>query len=765
MASVDPQGAAVRSAGAGQPATGGAIDLWLVTAAGGSSFCLFFLELFAGKFLLPRFGGAPAVWVSCLAFFQVALVAGYFFSDRVCRLSALRLQFAIAAGLFAAAALTTVAITRQPDVLALGDGLARAMAVPLVLTCTVGPAFFTLATLTPLLGHWHTQRGLHDPASSPETDDAYRLYAASNAGSFLALVAYPLAIESRIGLARQAAILGALCLIVAAVTLTAGWRLTRDASRAIHDTPARSATPVGWRRWLHWALLAAVPASWLSSITTYATVEIAPLPLLWIVPLSLYLASFVIVFSNSGRVLRRFEPPVATAALGAVAFLLGGNVREPIWGVLAVHGVIFFTICVVLHGLLVDARPPAGQLTVFSLAMATGGALGGLFNALIAPLLFDAHHEFPLAVAAATGMLPPIVRGWPLRFRMAAFGAVAVGMAAVAGMLPVPPASRALSLVVLGVATVVSLLVLDRWERAGGIALVLLAAFWTIEQERHVLHRTRTFFGVLRVEASDNGPSRELVHGTIRHGVQLVSADPGRRRIPLAYYHPAGPLGSIFAALEQSTPSGRVGVAGLGVGTIAAYARPGQEFVFFEIDPAIVTIAGAAHWFSYLAESEGRCRIVIDDARLALARETDNAFDLLVIDAFTGDAVPTHLLTREALALYGRKLSATGILAVHISNRYLDLAPIVAALATDAGWMALDGMDRDVPADFARLPSRWMALSRTLETVRRVYETPTSSRWQWRPMLPAAGTPVWTDDQTSVTQGLFAKADAETLTP
>lgn len=756
MAAAERQGTAVRSAGDGPAVANRSLDRWLLAAAGCGSFCLFFLELFAGKFLLPRFGGAPAVWVSCLAFFQVALVAGYFFSDRVGRLSAPRLQFALVAGLFAAAALATLAVTRRPDLLAIGDGLARAVAVPVVLACTVGPAFFTLATLAPLLGHWHAQRCRQEPAEGPETGDgAYRLYAASNAGSFLALVAYPLAIESRVGLARQAAILAGLFVVVAALALTAGWRLTRDAARAGDDTPARSVPPVGWRQWLQWAFLAAVPASWLSSITTYATAEVAPLPLLWIVPLAVYLASFVVVFSTRGGSLRRLEPAVAIAALGAVAVLLGGNVREPIWGVLAVHCVVFFTICVVLHGRLVDSRPPAGQLTVFSLAMATGGALGGLFNALVSPLLFDAHHEFPLAVAAAAGMLPPVVRGWPLRVRLAASGAVAVGMAAAAGLLPGLPPSRVLWLVALVAAAIVSLLVLDRRERAAGLALVLLAAFWMTEQERQVLHRTRTFFGVLRVEASDNGPSRELVHGTIQHGVQLVSSDPDRRRIPLAYYHPAGPLGSIFAALEQSAGVRRVGVAGLGVGTIAAYAQPGQEFVFFEIDPAIVTIAGAAHWFSYLADSDGSCRIVVDDARLALAREPDQAFDLLVIDAFTGDSVPTHLLTREALALYGRKLTPDGILAVHISNRYLDFAPIIAALAAEGGWMVLDGADRDVPEDFARLPSRWMALTRSLENARRIDGNPTSPLWEWRPALPGPRALVWTDDRTAVTEALF----------
>lgn len=426
MAAPDRRGQAVLPDGT-RPAAHvqNAPDIWLLAAAFAGSLCLFLLKLFAGEFLLPRFGGAPSVWVSCLAFFQVALVAGYFFADRVGRLSAPRIQFAVIGGLFASTTLATVVIARRPDMLAIGDGVARAIAVPLVLTCTVGPIFFTLA---PLLGHRHAEQGRHDRGGDHGTGDvAYRLYAASNAGSFLALVAYPLAIENVAGLSRQAEIIAGLFLLVAGLTLTAGWRLTRHTPRSTHEQAMRSEPAVGWRRWLRWAFLAAIPASWLSSITTYAT----------------------------------------------------------------------------------------------------------------------------------------------------------------AGMVPGLPPSRSLWLVAIGVAALVALFAVDRRERAVSLALVLLAAFWMIEQERHVLYRTRTFFGVLRVEASDNGPSRELVHGTIRHGVQLVSGDP------------------------------------------------------------------------------------------------------------------------------------------------------------------------DVPEDFARLASRWMALTRSVDIAKRVYSTTTSPRWQWQPSLPGQRAPVWTDDRTSVTDALF----------
>ena len=736
---------------------------WTLAAACCGAFSLFVLELFAGKFLLPRFGGAPAVWVSCLSFFQVALVAGYFFSHRVGHTAAPRLQCWIVAFLFILTALATGMIARLPDPAAIGDGLPRVAAVPVVLAATIGPAFFTLATLAPLLGLWCTLSDRCDRAGNSGGErGAYGLYVASNAGSFLALLAYPILIENLLGLSRQTELLGLLFLMVAVCTLAAGWYMARLAPPAAGVLIARPDSTPGWRQVIHWTTLAAIPASWLSSITTYATAEVAPIPLLWIVPLAIYLASFILVFSRRGRDFRRLEPAAAIVGIVTVSVLLGGNVREPIWIVLSLHGLALLTLCIVLHGMLVDTRPPAEHFTVFSLAMASGGALGGLFNALVAPLLFDAHHEFPLAVAAAAGMIPPLTRSRPFHIRLLAAGAAAAGMALAAGYLPWLAPNRGLWLVILGAVTLVTLIVCGGWERAAGIAVVLFAAFVMIETERQVRYRTRTFFGVLRVEASDNGPSHELVHGSIRHGIQLVSDDRSRRLIPLSYYHPAGPLGSIFASLPQA---GQVGVAGLGVGTIAAYAKPMQDFVFFEIDPAVAAIACDKRWFSYLADTEGRCRIVIEDARLALGREPDRAFDLLVIDAFTGDAVPTHLLTREALNLYGRKLSPDGILALHISNRYLDLAPIVAALAADGDWMALDAADRDVPGDFARLPSRWMALTRSLAVTKRIYDSPTSPRWHWRPAIPHPHAPVWTDDRTSVTRSLLAPAAEDSSPP
>jgi SAM-dependent methyltransferase len=513
-----------------------------------------------------------------------------------------------------------------------------------------------------------------------------------------------------------------------------------------------SAGVIRWQ-WLRWAALAAVPASWLAAVTTRATVEVAPMPLLWVLPLAIYLASFVVVFSPAGRRLRHLEGWALLLAACLVVWMLAADVDEPIGSALAAHFIAFGVACVVIHGRLVDEQPPPHQLSTYYLALAVGGAAGGLFNAIAAPVLFDAHHEFPLAVAAAAG-LAPIVCRLNASVRLAASVAVVILLAVVLAAAPWLPLPRAGWIVLLAAAVAVAAVTLAGIERSLALLALMLAAFFVGEAALQVRHRERTFFGVLRVCASPNGPSHVLMHGAIRHGVQLLGDDPERRRIPLAYYNEAGPLGSVFAGLDALGRRGRVGVAGLGVGTVASYARPGDEFVFYEIDPAVARLAADGRWFTFLADCRGTARVVVDDARRALEREPDGGLDLLVVDAFTGDSVPTHLLTREAFALYGRKLRPDGVLALHVSNKYLDFVPVVEAVAAAGGWMGVYARDVDVGADAARIPSEWVALSRSLEAVQAIYARPTSDRWTWRPCAESPTAAPWTDDRTAVIEAL-----------
>lgn len=729
----------------------------LLFAAFCSSACLFLLELFAGKLLLPRFGGAPAVWISCLSFFQVTLVAAYATAHAISRRAPPRLQVAVVATLFITAGMMSLVMDRIPPVMASAGVLPELVKVPAVLACTVGPAFFTLATLAPLLGHWHAML-VGDRGGKGKEHAAYGLYAAGNLGSFSALLAYPFLLEPMVGLKRQATFLWVMFAVVGLLTFVSGRRAFATAHVTQSGNAEPTTNPVSWRHWLRWVLLAAVPASLLASVTTHLTVEIAPLPLLWIVPLAIYLGSYVLVFSRARPWFQRYESVAMIVTLPFVIWLVNCDVREPMKLVLLAHCALFSVICIALHGMLADDRPPVAQLTTFYIAMACGGALGGLLNATFAPLVFDAHYEFPIALAAAAGLLRVSCRERSPATRLIAASVATAFWALATGCIPGLPIHWSLSMVGSIAAAAIGLRFFQGWERTLAITILLLGGFWVSESSRQVIYRTRTFFGVLRVAERANGPSRELIHGSIRHGAQLISSDPERRRIPLTYYHPAGPLGSIFGGLRQCLDLRRVAVAGLGVGTVASYAEPGQEFVFVEIDPAIVRISRNDEWFTFLADCQGRARIVVDDARLAFSQESDGSFDLLLVDAFTGDSVPTHLLTREALALYGRKVSPHGVIAMHISNRYLDLAPVVEALAADGGWMALDGDDRQVPTDVARLGSRWMVLSRSPETLRAVYANKTSDRWGWRPAVGRAVGTVWTDDRAPVADALISSA-------
>jgi len=733
-----------------QPVVPWAAAAVAIAAAAAASAGLFLLELLAGKMLLPRFGGAPGVWISCLAFFQVALVAASLHADRLVRRRGPRFQLAVQAAVFATAA------AAAPAGLAFAASWARpeaAVPLPLLvlatLTAGVGPVFFAVATLSPLFGHW---RSLWPDARGAGSRAAYGLYAAGNAGSFAMLAAYPTLLEPRAGIGQQIDLAARLFVAVALLTLAVGGLTIRLARHPAAAVPV--AADVGWRSWLGWAALAAVPASWLACVTTHATVEVAPVPLLWVVPLAVYLASFVVVFSAGGRRLAPFEGAGLLAAAALAAWLVAADCDEPAWLVLPAHLAAFGVACVCIHGMLVDRRPASAALSSFYLALAVGGACGGLFNALVAPLVFDAHHEFPLVIAAAAGLAPAVIR-WRVATRLVIGGlatATLVGVLLAAPWLPVPRAGW-LALLAAAVATLA--VVLSGRARALALGTLLLGTFFVGETSRQVLHRDRTFFGVLRVCGSANGPSHVLMHGGIRHGVQLLGDDPARRRIPLAYYNEAGPLGSVFAGLDALGRRGRVAVAGLGVGTLASYARPGDEFVFYEIDPAVAGIAADGRWFTFLADCRGTARVVVDDARRALEREPDGGLDLLVVDAFTGDSVPTHLLTREAFALYGRKLRPAGVLALHVSNKYLDFVPVVEAVAAGGGWMGVYARDVDVGADAARIPSEWVALSRSLEAVQAIYARPTSDRWTWRPCAEAPTATPWTDDRTAVIEALW----------
>lgn len=523
-------------------------------------------------------------------------------------------------------------------------------------------------------------------------------------------------------------------------------------------------TPHSAFRILRWVVLSALPSSLLLGVTTHLSTDLAPVPLLWAVPLALYLLSFVIVFARwpagPHRLVGRLTP---TLLVFVVLSLLTGA-AEPMGLIAGLHLAAFFGVCLVCHGELARDRPPAEQLTAFYFWMSLGGVLGGLFNALAAPVLFHklGMVEYPLAVVLAGLVRPRGDGGGPPRagdllWAAGLFAAAAVLVLLVPGWVPVPadgdsPAATAARLVrgglMYGLPAAVAFALVRRPVRYA-LCLAALFAAGTLDPGPlgQTLHMERNFFGVVRVTRSADGRFVRLVHGTTLHGQQR--ADESGPPRPMTYYHEKGPVGHLFRALPADRLR-RVGVVGLGTGAVAAYARPGQDWTFYEIDPAVVRIARDPRYFTFLSSCRAdACEVVLGDARRQLARVPDGTLDLLILDAFSSDAIPVHLLTREALALYVRKLAAGGVLLLHVSNVHLDLPPLVARLAADhapplAVRYCQDATTESERAD-GKTASQWMVLARSDADL-----GPMAGGPHWQPVAGPKPGPVWRDDFANV---------------
>jgi hypothetical protein len=508
-----------------------------------------------------------------------------------------------------------------------------------------------------------------------------------------------------------------------------------------------------------WVALAFVPSSLLLGVTTYLTTDLAPVPMLWAVPLMLYLLSFILAFANppawAGRGCALALPPGIVLTVGLTALLRVRPTAAPHWVSFAVHLATFFLAATACHAELARRRPPPNRLTAYYLMIALGGALGGLFNALVAPLVFTWAAEYPLGLAAAALLVPaagsPGPGGRAARALDLALPLLLAGLSYAVlrywGVLwaATPPAFLPLAFLA------ACLLFIRRPLRlAFGLAAVAVVITDCQDADRHVVLRERNFFGVLRVMEDYPPGMYTLVHGNVYHGMQRRSRDVPERVTPLLYYSPTGPIGAVFRAYDGAPVTGRVGVIGLGVGSLAAYGKPGREFTFFEIDPAVDRIARDTRYFHHLEDCAARWRVVLGDARLSLAREPDGAFGMIVLDAFSGDAIPMHLLTREALRLYLSKLADGGLVALHVSNDYLDFEPVVGSLARDAGLVGLDRNEdlRQIPPGElkrGRQPAHWIVLARRPSDLARLADRP-----GWRPLEARPGASVWTDSYSDL---------------
>ncbi|HEU4597493.1 MAG TPA: fused MFS/spermidine synthase [Pyrinomonadaceae bacterium] len=769
-----------------------------------SAFLLFWVQPLAGKILLPLLGGTPAVWNTCLLFFQAVLLAGYAYVLVVTRrLRTTRAQVLLHGALLVGAALFM--LFGVSDVLASGDvptGGSPAGWLLKALLLTAGPPFFVVSATAPLLQKWFS----HTRAAS--AGDPYFLYAASNAGSLSALLAFPLLLEPNWTLAGQRvswawgyaalAVLIAACAVAALRTRTTfeteqegksdaddereasaeGERVEVTGSlREAGDGGDEEARRVTLKQRARWALLAFVPSSLVLGATTYITTDVASAPLLWVIPLTLYLLSFVLVFARrtllSWRLMARLLP--GAGIIITLIYLSGAT--EPAWFLILFHLVFLFIAAMVCHGQLAEERPPAAHLAEFYLFVSIGGALGGFFNAIVAPLLFDSVAEYPLVILLACYLRPAMRAG---RFGLPRFGGTKKGIEVVEDEedggaadssvtwrdVAYPAGVGILTAVLIAVAvefeleTVeklaltlgLPLLVLNHFfaprplRFALGLGAVMLASLLMSEPSGWTLYAERNFFGTIRVTRDEEDSMRRLSHGSTLHGRQYT--DARRACEPLSYYHRRGPLGSLFESFEaRAARPSNVAVVGLGTGASAAYSKPGQRWTFYEIDPAIVRLAQDPKLFTYLSTcAAAPVETVVGDARLRLREAPAGHYGLIALDAFSSDAVPAHLLTREALELYLSKLAPGGLIAFHVSNRSLDLERVVGGLAQHAGLAARVFTDKEYEPSSGKEPSEWVVVARREQDLGAL-----DGDVRWQPLDETRGGFVlWSDDFSDI---------------
>jgi spermidine synthase len=821
-----------------------------------SATLLFLIEPMVGKMVTPLLGGTPAVWNTCMVFFQAVLLAGYAYSHASTGWLGVRrqawLQLLMLATPFLLFLVFPLTINKN---LVAGSEENPIPALLLLLTLSVGVPFFVVSSSAPLLQKWFA--GTEHPAAR----DPYFLYGASNLGSMLTLLGYPLVVEPNLTLAAQRITwiigYGLLVLLTVAcavflwksppapataagdetmketpakrseaikpasrVTTLRGKNKPRPRSERItsqpdplpsaFDTPVQPlAGEVTWARRMRWVLLAAVPSSLMLGVTTYMTTDIAAIPLLWVLPLAIYLLTFIIVFSNVPPIIHKALTLLLPLTVLFLIFTMLGEMKllNIAWTI-SLHLFTLFVVAMVCHGELARDRPSTKHLTEFFLWMSVGGVIGGLFNALVAPLVFNAIVEYQLAMVIAclltpslgsdkdagwgsyadlalvgifivTGVLlvglrlsdedpgvkwPALAQarwGWPLAGLLVivaaglvnvararekrlqhwldlalplALGVLVVGLVwgiysdsvwprvvSVAKLLHLRPAQFYVILAY-GLPAVFCYTFVERSLRFGlGVGALLLASGVSNLTDDSVAFQTRSFFGVLKVE--NDGHFRRLVHGTTMHGKQFL--DPDLRQEPLTYYHRTGPIGVVMTMYNQDNTR-NLAVIGLGTGTMACYARNGQNITFYDIDPAVRDISfNTDKYFTYVEDARTRganVELVLGDARLTMERKQlrdDEKYGIIVVDAFSSDAIPIHLITREALDIYLDKMTEDGILAFHVSNRYLDLRPVLANLAEERNLASLFQSDDDESYP-GKARSTWVMLARKEEYLDRL---------------------------------------------
>ncbi len=704
-----------------------------------SAFLLFGVQLMVAKMILPLLGGSPSVWNTCLFFFQAILLLGYGYAH----FTSQRLQAKQQIWLHGLVVLLPLPLLP----IALAHGLPPVDTNPIpwlmgLLVIEVGLPFFVVATSAPLLQQWFAQ------SDHPDSGDPYFLYAASNAGSLLGLLSYPFLIEPNLTLEQQSWGWAIAYILLVVLTLICGVYLRYSLAPAAQpftelaldfiDQP-----PTRLQQW-GWVLLSFLPSSLLLGTTTYLTTDIAAIPLLWAVPLALYLLTFILAFARRSPIQPQQFVDLLPLIITPLVILLLLKVTQPTVIVLPLHLLGLFMVAYVLHGYLANSRPCPQYLTQFYLLISLGGVLGGLLNAIAAPLLFSTVLEYPLVLVLSLLLLPSLPTH--AKSRLQTTFPLAVGLllgALLIGWSTGGQNWRGTTLA-LGLLAAIAYGFSFKPLRFGtGCLLIVLLGQFSITSLGGVLTTERSFFGVYQVLQDNLGKYNTLLHGTTVHGRQ--SFDPARQREPLTYFTRSGPMGQLLTAHQPQ----QVAVLGLGVGTLATYAQPGQTWDFYEIDPLVVKLAQDQRYFTFLAHSAVPPNLVLGDARLRLAQSV-YPYDLIVMDAFSSDAIPVHLITQEAMQLYLSKLTKKGLIAVNITNRYLNLEPVLAALAKHLGLFAIKREDRrlsEVEMTAGKSASRWVVIAQHQQDL--VFLTQDQ---RWQVISSRANSPVWTDNFSNLVQ-------------
>lgn len=657
-----------------------------------SSFLLFLVQPLLARLVLPWFGGTAAVWTTCMLFFQSALLAGYAYAHGTNARLSPRAQ-AVLHTLLLAVALATLPIAPGESWKPRGDE-APAFHILLLLTVAVGLPYLLLSATSPLLQAWFARLR---PGANP-----YRLFAVSNLASLLALIGYPLVLEPFLGNEQQVELWSGLFGVFALLCAALSWQAASTAPTPVASEPASAAQASPQRSdYLLWLALSATGSVLLLAVTNHITQNVASIPLLWLAPLTLYLLTFIIAFEGKGLYRPERAWSFVLVWIGGMLWLLVDTEHQfDLWLQLGIYLSGLFVACLFCHGELYRARPAARHLTAFYLTIAAGGALGGLLVAVVAPLAFKAYYELGLGLVALSFL-----------------AAVRFGG-------------------------------LNNFARVASLGMVMASAGCAIYDglrfQKDVRLSERNFYGVMRVKeyGTPGGENhlRRLLHGVILHGEQYLH--PDFRHRATTYYQTSSGIGAAILSLRERTGN-RIGVIGLGTGTLAAYGRKGDTYRFYDINPEVIEVAQRE--FTYLSDSEAKIELVLGDARLSLEREAPQGFDVLAVDAFSSDSIPVHLITKEALGVYLGHMKPDGVVAFHVSNRFLDLVPVVARLAAEHKAHAVL-VDEESSED--KTTSTWVLVSRDAKAIARpeitdAGATEPETRDDWR---------TWTDDYSNLVQ-------------